>query len=59
MDCMETRPVPAGTVLRLEQTGGGYGEPSERSEALVREDVANGYVSTEAAAAQYGRGKVG
>ena len=26
MDCMETRIVPAGTVVRLEQTGGaGYG----------------------------------
>jgi hypothetical protein len=28
MDCMETRLVPAGTVVRLEQTGGGdYGDP--------------------------------
>ena len=57
---METRLVPAGTVLRLEQTGGGgYGEPGERPEELVREDIENGYVSPEAAAAQYGRGKVG
>jgi len=28
MDCMETRLVPAGTVVHLEQTGGGdYGSP--------------------------------
>ena len=56
MDCMETRLVPAGTVLRLEQTGGGgYGEPSERPEELVQDDIENGYVSPEAAAAHYGR----
>ena len=36
MDCMETRMVPAGTVLRLEQTGGGgYGDPRERPRELV------------------------
>ena len=53
---METRLVPAGTVLRLEQTGGGgYGEPSERPEELVQDDIENGYVSPEAAAAHYGR----
>jgi N-methylhydantoinase B len=60
MDCMETRLVPAGTVLRLEQTGGGgYGEPSERPEELVQDDIENGYVSPEAAAAHYGRRKAG
>ena len=60
MDCMDTRFVPAGTVLRLEQTGGGgYGNPLERSRDLVREDVANGYVSVTAAAEQYGLDEIG
>ena len=55
MDCMETRLVPAGTVVRLEQTGGGgYGDPFERPVALVREDIDNGYVSPEAAVEQFG-----
>jgi N-methylhydantoinase B len=54
MDCMETRMVPAGTVLRLEQTGGGgYGHASERPRELVMEDIDNGYVSTQAAADIY------
>jgi N-methylhydantoinase B len=54
MDCMETRMVPAGTVVRLEQTGGGgYGDPAERPKELVLQDVEDGYVSPEAAAAQY------
>jgi N-methylhydantoinase B len=54
MDCMETRMVPAGTVVRLEQTGGGgYGDPFERLKKLVLKDVDDGYVSPEAAAAQY------
>jgi N-methylhydantoinase B len=58
MDCMETRSVPAGTVIRLEQTGGsGYGSPSERAPDLVRADVENGYVSEEAAVAVYGVGQ--
>ncbi len=34
--------------------GGGYGNPAERSRALVRDDVADGYVSAEAAARLYG-----
>ena len=51
---METRMVPAGTVLRLEQTGGGgYGHASERPRELVMEDIDNGYVSTQAAADIY------
>jgi len=57
MDCMETRQVPAGTVVRLEQTGGGgYGDPRERPRDLVREDIENGYVSPEAAATRFGLG---
>lgn len=54
MDCMETRMLPAGTVVRLEQAGGaGYGDPLERSKELVRKDIEDGYLSAEAAAAQY------
>ncbi|HEY7246179.1 MAG TPA: hydantoinase B/oxoprolinase family protein [Xanthobacteraceae bacterium] len=54
MDCMETRTLPAGTVVRLEQAGGaGYGDPSQRAKELVRKDVEDGYVSAQAAAAQY------
>jgi N-methylhydantoinase B len=54
MDCMETRMLPAGTVVRLEQAGGaGYGDPLERSKELVRKDIEDGYLSPEAAAAQY------
>jgi N-methylhydantoinase B len=55
MDCMETRMVPAGTVVRLEQTGGGgYGDPTARPRELVRQDIEDGYVSPEMAATQYG-----
>jgi N-methylhydantoinase B len=56
MDCMETRMLPAGTVIRLEQPGGaGYGDPRERPADLVQADIENGYVSLEAAAIYYGR----
>ena len=34
--------------------GGGYGDPLERDAALVREDVADGYVSVHRAARDYG-----
>ena len=34
--------------------GGGYGNPSERDPQLVLQDVVNGYVTIEAAKAQYG-----
>jgi N-methylhydantoinase B len=47
--------VPAGTVVRLEQTGGGgYGDPRARPRELVLKDVEDGYVSAEMAAIQYG-----
>jgi N-methylhydantoinase B len=56
MDCMETRMVPAGTVLRMEQAGGGgYGNPRERPQEMIRRDIDDGYVSAEAAAEQYRR----
>jgi N-methylhydantoinase B len=42
-------------VFRIEQSGGaGYGSPLERPPAMVAEDVANGYVSVESAARDYG-----
>ena len=34
--------------------GGGYGDPKDRPDALVKADVANGYVSPEAAKEIYG-----
>jgi len=34
--------------------GGGYGDPAERSEELVREDIAQGFVSEERARSAYG-----
>jgi N-methylhydantoinase B len=54
MDCMETRMVAAGTVVRLAQAGGaGYGDPRERPQELVQQDIDDGYVSPEAAALTY------
>jgi len=53
---METRMVPAGTVLRMEQAGGGgYGNPRERPQEMIQRDIDDGYVSAEAAAEQYRR----
>ena len=52
---LDTRGAAAGTIVRLEQTGGsGYGDPLQRDAALVFEDVRNGYLSIAAADAQYG-----
>jgi len=52
---METRMAPAGTVIRLEQTGGGgYGDPLTRPRELVLRDIEDGYVSPEMASKQYG-----
>jgi N-methylhydantoinase B len=54
MDCMETRLLAAGTVIRLEQAGGGgYGNASDRSKELVQKDIDDGYVSPEHAALAY------
>jgi hypothetical protein len=48
-------PMPAGTVLRIRTGGGGgYGDPLERDPELVRRDVVEGWVSPEAARAEYG-----
>ncbi len=47
--------VPAGDTLVIEMPGGGgYGDPSSRPAALIADDVRNGLVSPEAAAAHYG-----
>jgi len=52
---MFTRNLTAGTVLRLEMSGGGgYGPPFERDPHVVAADVRDGYVSFEAAAEAYG-----
>ena len=52
---LDTREVTAGTIVRLEQTGGsGYGNPRERAAKSVLDDVRNGYVSTEVASQTYG-----
>jgi N-methylhydantoinase B len=45
-----------GDVIRLEQSGGGgWGDPRERDVQALLEDVADGYVSPESAARDYGR----
>ena len=52
---LDTRDAPAGTVVRLQQTGGsGYGPPRERDPDRVREDVRNGYVTAAMAKEKYG-----
>jgi len=48
-------PMRAGDVIRLEQSGGaGLGDPAEREPQKLLDDVADGYVSAEAAARHYG-----
>ncbi|KQQ05757.1 MULTISPECIES: hydantoinase B/oxoprolinase family protein [unclassified Rathayibacter] len=48
-------PVQAGDLIRIESAGGGgHGDPLERDPEAVRRDVAEGYVSAEAARAVYG-----
>jgi N-methylhydantoinase B len=47
-------PVPAGSSVHLRTPGGaGYGSPAERDPAAVHADVREGYVSEEAARADY------
>lgn len=54
---LETRRLKAGDVIRFERSGGaGYGDPRERPSDRVRDDVADGYVSAEAARTVYGLG---
>ncbi len=55
MGVLETRAIEPGLVLRLARSGGGgYGDPHERPAGRVLADVADGYVSREAAARLYG-----
>jgi N-methylhydantoinase B len=51
---IETRALKAGDIIRFERSGGaGYGPPEDRSAEAVRADVADGYVTPEAAASVY------
>ncbi|HUZ74435.1 MAG TPA: hydantoinase B/oxoprolinase family protein [Stellaceae bacterium] len=53
---IETRALKAGDVIRFERSGGaGFGPPEERALEAVRADVADGYVSAEAAETVYRR----
>jgi N-methylhydantoinase B len=47
--------APPGAEIRLRAPGsGGYGDPGQRDRERLRDDVVNGYVSSAAAAAEYG-----
>jgi N-methylhydantoinase B len=51
----DDEPIPAGTLVRVETTGGGgWGDPLEREPPLVLLDVAQGKVSERAAREDYG-----
>ncbi len=49
-----TQLVPGDVVTIDAPGGGGYGEPFERDPEMVESDVAEGYVSVEAAKSEYG-----
>jgi N-methylhydantoinase B len=52
---VDDEPIPAGTLVRVETTGGGgWGDPLEREPALVLLDVVQGKVSEPAARDAYG-----
>jgi N-methylhydantoinase B len=52
---VDDEPIPAGTLVRIDTTGGGgWGDPLEREPALVAADVAQGKVSRASAADDYG-----
>jgi N-methylhydantoinase B len=56
LSAIETHPLKAGDVIRFERSGGaGYGVAAERDPEAVCDDVRNGYISSEAAAEQYGQ----
>jgi N-methylhydantoinase B/acetone carboxylase, alpha subunit len=48
---------PGDRITFLTAGGGGYGDPRNRSRADLEEDIANGLVSPEAAARDYGYGE--
>ncbi len=52
---VDDEPIPAGTLIRIETTGGGgWGDPLEREPELVGRDVLQGTVSERAAREEYG-----
>ena len=52
---MSNMPIKTGDMVRIETAiGGGFGNPLERDVELVAEDIREGYVSAEDAAAAYG-----
>jgi N-methylhydantoinase B len=52
---VDDEPVPAGTLVRIETTGGGgWGDPLEREPSLVLLDVVQGKVSASSARDDYG-----
>lgn len=52
---VDDEPVPAGTLVRIDTTGGGgWGDPLEREAELVALDVTQGKVSETAARERYG-----
>jgi len=52
---VDDEPIPAGTLVRVETTGGGgWGDPLEREPELVALDVRQGKVSARAAQEDYG-----
>jgi N-methylhydantoinase B len=51
----ETREIKRGDILSFRLSGaGGYGPPEKRDAAAIARDVANGYVTAEAARRDYG-----
>jgi N-methylhydantoinase B len=52
---VDDEPIPAGTLVRVETTGGGgWGDPLDREPALVLRDVVEGKVSARAVRDDYG-----
>ena len=52
---VDDEPIPAGTLVRIDTTGGGgWGDPLDREPDLVALDVAQGKVSAESARGDYG-----
>jgi N-methylhydantoinase B len=55
----ETREIKKGDIMSFRLSGaGGYGPPEQRDPAAVAEDIADGYVTREAARRDYGEGKL-
>ena len=56
----ETREIKRGDVLSFRLSGaGGYGSPEERDPTAIARDIAEGYVTREAAERDYGWGSLG